>query len=904
MKLRFIDYDQVYEYLPEINNANFFEYKKFPEDSLFSPVIFGPFVSYTCGCFKNAYKGPTYYKKICPKCNVEIISSLYREKRFARIKLPFKVFNPVFFIFFYGKNNILNKIEEIIFKKRKYDKNEGEKIDETIRREIKDAIEQFLESNLEPEHKKLVKDNMKYLFIDYIYVIPPAFRPFTELPNKLYLADELNYYYTSIIRMCNNINKLIVPIQENDSLLLQHFRNLQALVNETYEYIINKLKGKTGLIRSNILGKRMDFSGRAVIVPDPTLSIDYCAVSYGLILEIVKPAFAYYLLSKGYYKRSIEALKSIDQSIADNDYKFIDELQTFLDKYLCLLNRQPSLHRMSLLSFKIKVCKEDVIKLHPLICFPYNADFDGDAMAIYIPMSEESLNDVRKHIFIEHNFISPTNLESIIRPSQDIVLGIYSITKNPGNKEIEYKNTKLQQGRYLFNKCLPETYEVVDKVITKKELLEIIDNIVRIYPFSEIKRTIDNIKEVAFYHTTISGFTLSMGDLYSENLIKLREKLTGNFIQDLKFMSNDKDLNREILSLKPSIYILSGSRGSLEQLRQLVFCRGYVADYRNIVRGNLIKNSFVTGLTPKEFFESCYGTRKGLLDTALSTGDSGYLTRQLIYSTCFVELGEEEDCGTKDCIEICVEDKEMAKSLIGRYYYDTTNKLELKSIDFNNYLSLVNKSIYLRSPVYCKSTKICKTCYGWSHKYLHSNQIGIIASQAIGERTTQLVLRTFHVSGAVSSATDEKENQDIISGMTIAKNIFHNPYNLLIAGEARDRKEKKLSKTKIDKIKKEMKKGPERLVSLLYKVFSKFGSINLVHFEVVVSSMMWADEYLWRTLENRENANYEYISILKVPSKVSWLLGASFSNIKKGILNGFLGKGYDKNTSITELFNL
>lgn len=900
MKLSFLDIDEICKYFIPVKNFKFLEYRKFPPDSLFSLQIFGPLFSYKCGCKKGSFKGPNYSKKVCSKCDVEIIGSIFREKRYSYIELPYKVFNPLFYNLLSRKVNLFKEIKDILFERKSFElSSEDRNINECIMRLIKETIHKHYDS-LSNEYKRIVSLEDK-MFLDKILVIPPSFRPALEIGN-IFVVDELNRIYSDILKTSMYINNMIITMNESIDIFLFNFRNLQRKVIELFDFVVSKLSGKKGIIRHNILGKRVDFSGRSVIVPDPTLSLDECGLPYSMVLEIVKPSFLKYLMDRKYSSRSNEILEKIEMSLCNDDYLFFDELSDFTSNMYCVLNRQPSLHRMSVLAFKIKIHKDYVIKINPLVCAPFNADFDGDAMAVYIPITEESQNDVRDNIFIGNNIISPTNLESICRPSQDVVLGIYTLTEKDEPRTVEYKGSKITEGRYLFNKCLPDDYPLVDKPVGKAELYKIFDEISFRFPPKVVMNVMDSIKNIGFEVSTKRGFTLSISDIYIPEIISLRDNLTGDIQKDLDYMKNNELLSK-IDSVPVSIFVRSGARGSMEQLRQLVFCRGYVANSKNYVRENLIVNSFSSGLDPDEFFESCFGTRKGLLDTALSTGDSGYLTRQLIYSSCFLELSDNiEDCGSEDYLKVNVRDESFASLLIGRYYYDEKEN-RLKCISFDNFNELVGKVIKLRSPIYCKSYKICNVCYGNYYYIMHSNQIGIIATQAIGERATQLVLRTFHISGAVQDFSKDREvskNQDIITGMKIAKAIFHNPYSLFVASKIKEGGDKeKLMKS----LNKRMEGGdPSILVEMLYNIFSKFGKVNLVHFEVIVSSIMWSGDRLWRLIPNRSQVPYQYVSIMKVPSKVSWLLGMAFSHLNKGIINGILGKGYIEGTSLTELF--
>lgn len=449
------------------------------------------------------------------------------------------------------------------------------------------------------------------------------------------------------------------------------------------------------------------------------------------------------------------------------------------------------------------------------------------------------------------------------------------LQKNEEGK-ILFKNTWLSEGRYLFNICLPSDYPVIDDFIDKKKLKAILNHIALNYPKTIVMDVLDKIKEIGFYLSTKEGYTLSIDDVYMEELEHIQEKLTGNMEEDLALINKNQEVNDLLKQCKFSTYIESGARGSWQQAKQLVLSRGYVADATNKIRPNLIRSSLSTGLNRQECFDSCWGSRKGLLDTAISTGDSGYLTRQLVYATCSTELGEHDDCNTKDGLELTIKDNSMAKAILWRYYYDE-NGIE-KFVSTENYGDLVGKTIKLRSPIYCTTPKICKKCYGKLYTILHSPQIGIIAASAIGERTTQLVLRTFHISGVAQGSGSDGDNDDIISGMSVAKKIFHNPMSIDYINNCSD------------------------LIFTLHDLFSEYGNILLVHYEVIIQSMMWNEDKKWRLEENRDKIKPEFVSVLQVPSRSSWLLACAFSNLRQKLMSGLVNDSYDEASSITQLF--
>lgn len=448
-------------------------------------------------------------------------------------------------------------------------------------------------------------------------------------------------------------------------------------------------------------------------------------------------------------------------------------------------------------------------------------------------------------------------------------------------EKINYKGKDISYGRYLFNKCLPEDFPLIDETISAKKLKLILNNIALVYSSDVVMKTLDNIKELGFHLSTEQGYTLSIDQLYSEDLENIANSLDEEDMKgNMQIINNDKHVQELLNKLSFSDYIESGSRGSWEQAKQLVLCRGYVADANNKIRNNLIRSSLVSGLSEKEYFDSCWGARKGLLDTALTTAVAGYTTRQLVYSTNNIELDDSlEDCGTKEYIELKVKDEKFAKSLLWRFYLNSNNIEEYISME--NYKTIVSKTIKLRSPVYCIGKNVCQKCYGNLYKILHSNQIGVIASQAISERMVQLVLRTFHTSGVAKSSDDlTDDNQDIISGLTMVNTLFHKPDTLKNVNT------------------------PADLVTKIQEIFGEYGSIHIVHFECIVSAMMWAGDKLWRTMENRINNPFEFCSILQIPTKNSWLIAASFANVKTKLLDGLVKDRTDESSSITTLFRL
>lgn len=900
MRVELLYVDDVAPYLKEIDHPRIIMARTFTPTGIFSQQIFGPVRSGQCACSRSKDTAAhTHDGKICPVCGVELTSSSTRRTRFAKIALPFPVLNPLVLTLI-GNRPAKKIIAGLLSYKSAYTLVDGELQTFKDGEGAADGVEVWrgLEGAISylrhlllmdrdeedeetvglierlPKTFKYIREHFdKITTFNNIIVIPPEFRPCGRDENE---SSDINRYYRSIIKISTGMKNIPCELLKSTVVYQTNFRHLQQTVQELFDYVAERMSKKTGLIRANILGKRTDFSGRAVISPNPDLMLDECGVPYKMVLELIKPQLVAHLVGIRDVQFYNQAIAKIDACIENNDTSLFEIVQKFCANRYCVLNRQPTLHRMSVLGFKIKVHTGNTIQIHPMICSPLNADFDGDAMAIYIPITTQAMLDVVDKIGIWNNLVSPSTLDLVPTPNQDIILGIYAATKDDSPPIHEIKGEKMSFGKYMFNTCLPDDYPIIKSVVSKKSLMRILNDIVMKYSKINTMSVLDAIKTLGFNYSTLHGYTLALDDLVSPELTEIAKNLTGKYDADMEFMATDKRLAEVLKALPFSEYIESGARGSWVQAKQMVLARGYVADADNKIRPEIIRSSLVKGLTPTEMFASCWGTRKGLLDTALATGDSGYLTRQLIYSTTSVELDETvKDCGTTDTLEVVVNDLAKAKSLMFRYYIDENGVKRF--IKRDTLKSLVGKTLQVRSPIFCKNKKICKTCYGKLTSVLHSTNIGIIATQAIGERAVQLVLRTFHTSG-VSQGGSGGANEDIISGMGLTKSLFHSP-------------DKNVDLTR-----------PENLVNKIYSVFEQYGSIQTVHFETVVAAMMWNEDTPWRLAYNRGAITPEYVSILQIPSRLSWLLGCAFSNFKQKLVDGLISGDDDVTSAITTLF--
>ena len=870
---KLLKYPEFCEDLKEISSLKSFKKKKFHPEGLFSEQIFGPIKNYTCQC--GTYYGVSKSGGQCSLCGVDVVNSDVRRKRFAKIILPIPVVNPVFFdlLVEIGGRSLKDALDQLMRDEKSFLYMDGEDHiiinnieqlpDDTTTYERTDAIYKLIFdiSKMMAEDGvdawKIIHNNIDSLLIQTIIVLPPDLRPSSAASGGKQLMDKINRYYVQILTKKEIMKDTVLDILRDKNLYYTYFKQLQKDVNELYHRILEKMAKKEGLIRGNILGKRIDFSGRAVITPDPTLKLDECILPYTMILEIYKLPISKRIIQVGKFKLLNKAMDFVDQCIELNSpvlYKICEEI---IHDEVCILNRQPSLHKLSMLGFNIKMTLDKVIKIHPLVCPPFNADFDGDQMAVYIPVSEKAKNEIRETMFITKNLSSPANEELTTTPSQDIILGIYFLTSGI------YKNR--EEGMTIFNECLPVDYPECTESVNKKVLINILNDIKDRYPEDIISTVLDNIKKIGFKYATLTGCTLSLDDFDFEGVTDLRKSLyEGKNVREQLALVNDKKIT-DILKEKfnYSYMIESGARGSWDQAKQMILTRGFVANFDGEILPLPIEHSLAEGLTQEEFFYSTYGCRKGLLDIALNTGTSGYLSRKLIFTCANLQIDTElEDCGTTDLLEVNVKNKKKAKMLKNKYYLNN-DKLELITKD--NYLSLVGKVIEIRSPILCKSPNICKICYGDLHKNLNTRFVGIIAAQTLGERGTQLVLRTFHTSGSViiknEVNTEGMKHADIIGDLASVSQLLH----------------KFKGKTYID------------IVDQLFDVYDK--DIYHVHFECVVAQLMWKYSQKWRLLPNRDEVRPSYYSIQSAPNQESWILAMAFSNPKRSILHGIMYKG-------------
>jgi len=597
------------------------------------------------------------------------------------------------------------------------------------------VVEGFRQSDNRPE----------WMIMTAIPVIPPDLRPLVPLEGGRFATSDLNDLYRRVINRNNRLKKLI-DIQAPDVILRNEKRMLQEAVDALFDNgrrthsvrgdskrplksLSDLLKGKQGRFRQNLLGKRVDYSGRSVIVVGPELKLWECGLPKNMALELFKPFIIMKLEEKGY----VQSVKSAKRLVERERPEVWDILEEIIEDHPVLLNRAPTLHRLGIQAFYPKLVEGKAIKLHPLVCAAFNADFDGDQMAVHVPLSFEAQLEARMLMLSINNILVPSSGRPIAIPSQDIVLGCYYLTKaRPRVKgegkifrdenealyahgegvidthalikvRVDGKMLETTAGRLLFNEILPKDLPFYNEVTTKGKIEDLVSLSYHRLGQTPTVYFLDKLKEIGFYWATKAGITVSVDDLIipreKHDLIKEAEKEVGKIQKRYMkgIITNGERYNQIIDTWTHTtssvaevmfntlaadqdgfnpIYMMadSGARGSKEQIRQLAGMRGLMAKPQKKITGgvgeiieNPITANFREGLSVMEYFISTHGSRKGLADTALKTADAGYLTRRLVDVAQDVIINEN-DCGTILGITIAAlkEGEEVIESLSDR----------------------------------------------------------------------------------------------------------------------------------------------------------------------------------------------------------------------------------------------
>jgi len=614
-----------------------------------------------------------------------------------------------------------------------------------LRKELKDATGQRKIRAIRRlevvEAFKNSGNHPSWMILEVIPVIPPELRPMVQLDGGRFATSDLNDLYRRVINRNNRLKRLLdlgAPdiIVRNEKRMLQEA--VDALIdngrrgrpvtgpgNRPLKSLSDMLKGKQGRFRQNLLGKRVDYSGRSVIVVGPELKMDQCGLPKEMALELFKPFVMKRLVDKG-YAHNIKSAKRMVERVRDEVWDVLEEV---IKDHPVLLNRAPTLHRLGIQAFEPVLVEGRALQIHPLVCTAYNADFDGDQMAVHVPLSAEAQAEARLLMLSTHNILNPKDGRPVVTPTQDMVVGSYYLTavrpgaKGEGKVFRDYHEAYLAYdagyvdlqalikvrmngelvettvGRLIFHYevPIPEELGFQNYEIGKKQLGAIVARCYKLLGEEATARMLDGIKRLGFHYSTKAGITIGITDIVipeakKEIISKTEEQVDRIEEQYRRGLITEEERYQTVIRLwnqateqvtqkllealhkfNPVMMMAhSGARGNIQQIRQLAGMRGLMADPSGKIIDLPIKANFREGLTVLEYFISTHGARKGLADTALRTADSGYLTRRLVDVAQDV-IVREEDCGTDDGIIVTeiTDDKEVIESLreriIGRY---------------------------------------------------------------------------------------------------------------------------------------------------------------------------------------------------------------------------------------------
>ncbi|MDQ6855414.1 MAG: DNA-directed RNA polymerase subunit beta' [Actinomycetota bacterium] len=724
-------------------------------------------------------------------------------------------------------------------------------------------------------------------------VIPPDLRPMVQLDGGRFATSDLNDLYRRVINRNNRLKRLLdlgAPeiIINNEKRMLQEAvdalfdngrrgRPVTGPGNRALKSLSDMLKGKQGRFRQNLLGKRVDYSGRSVIVVGPQLKLQQCGLPKQMALELFKPFVMKRLVDLEYAQN----IKSAKRMVERARPQVWDVLEEVIKEHPVLLNRAPTLHRLGIQAFEPVLVEGKAIQIHPLVCAAFNADFDGDQMAVHLPLSSEAQAEARILMLSAHNILSPAHGRPIAVPNQDIVIGEYYVTElaegasgegrafssldeavlaheqrfvpdgaddqglsvharikvrmpaarfpeerfplrdeehpdavvltrtgSNGDGRVLVETTL---GRLMLNDCFPPDFPFVNRVLRKRDVTELIGELVDRYPRAVVAESLDELKDLGFAYSTQAGLTISISDVKTprqkgpllERFEGEAEKVEQQF--DRGVITDDERRQKEIEiwteatdqvraamqdemkaeKFNPiDMMVGSGARGNIMQVRQIAGMRGLVANPRGEIIPRPIKSNFREGLSVLEYFISTHGARKGLADTALRTADSGYLTRRLVdVAQELIVRGEDCESNRGIWVEDVTDDAEhlrlLETKLLGRCLAEDvklangTTFARNTEIDEDELRQLASdpgvNRLRVRSVLTCESLQgVCQYCYGTmlatGSMVNLGEAIGIIAAQSIGEPGTQLTMRTFHTGGVAG--------EDITHGLPRVVELF------------------------------------------------------------------------------------------------------------------------------------
>ena len=731
--------------------------------------------------------------------------------------------------------------------------------------------------NTRDEHGRRVNDP-RAMILDVVPVIPPDLRPMVQLDGGRFATSDLNDLYRRVINRNNRLKRLLdlgAPeiIVNNERRMLQEAvdalfdngrrgRPVTGPGNRPLKSLSDMLKGKQGRFRQNLLGKRVDYSGRSVIVVGPTLKFHQCGLPRLMALELFKP-FVMKNLVENELAPNIKSAKRMVERRRSAVWGILEEV---IREHPVLLNRAPTLHRLGIQAFEVVLVGGKAIQIHPLVCAAFNADFDGDQMAVHLPLSAEAQAEARILMLSANNVLSPAHGAPLVAPTQDMIVGTYYLTlmkpdavgagrifrdsdeimfaheaglvelhapleyripelrrsgpaadgaAGDGNgSKVTYEHTTV--GRILINQRLPDDFGFINEELKRPAVSRLVEQLARNYPKAEVARSLDGLKDLCFRFATKSGLTISLEDIKvpadKPKILDRRERQAQSTENQFRrgIISDGERRQKEIETwleatqevqdsmiaalraddLNPiNMMVDSGARGNMMQLRQIAGMRGVVANPRGDMISRPIKSNFREGLSVLEYFISTPGARKGLVDTALRTADSGYLTRRLVDVAQELIINDEDPFENNEpvpgiVIDLHLGDRSLDVRILGRMLADGVTLDDGTSVPAGEMVTrqlmeriAVDTSldrVRVLSPLTDNSLQgISAQSYGMSlatGSLIETGEaVGVIAAQSIGEPGTQLTMRTFHTGGAMELG---RSVSDIARGLPRVVELF------------------------------------------------------------------------------------------------------------------------------------
>ncbi|OGM34326.1 DNA-directed RNA polymerase subunit beta' [Candidatus Woesebacteria bacterium RIFCSPHIGHO2_02_FULL_38_9] len=686
----------------------------------------------------------------------------------------------------------------------------------------------------------------EWMILRVLPVLPPDLRPMVQLSGGRFATSDLNDLYRRVINRNNRLKHLIslgAPeiILRNEKRMLQEA--VDSLIDSTQRKAARRgrsrqilrslsdmLRGKQGRFRQNLLGKRVDYSGRSVIIVGPELKLNECGLPKEMALEMFKPFVLHEMIVRGIAPNVKSAKNMLDRRPPE----IFDILEEITKNHPVLLNRAPSLHKLSIQAFYPVLIEGNAIRLHPAVCAGYNADFDGDQMAVHVPLSKRAQDEAKNLMMPEKNLLRPADGSPVTTPSsKEMALGVYYLTSidvkikpsetvfaDTGEAILVYQIGKIDLrqritvrinkslvettvGRILFNEVLPEGFDFINESVNSSIIKDIFTAAYSKLDREKVVQMVDAIKSLGFMGGSISGLSFGIADsaILSEkaeiiegadkkvseheknfNLGLITSEEKRRLIQEVWIETTEEiaDKTWSIIDPTSSIKIVIDAkvgRTSRDQIKQLTGMRGLVVDPLGKIVELPIKSNFREGLSVFEYVTSGRGSRKGLTDTAIKTADAGYLTRRLVDASHDL-LIRMEDCGAKEGLVIkrLVRPNSFMKRIVGRFNLrgELIDEEKAKAIDADKSI----EETVVRSPLTCLCRYgVCQKCYGWdlsNKKVVEIGvPVGVLAAQSIGEPGTQLTLKTKHAAGVVGV--------DVTQGLPRVEELFESRTPKLIS---------------------------------------------------------------------------------------------------------------------------